>query len=140
MPLSPYLPHVLYSLALTSLSINLVGRRRTTEDERARVAAQLSILASIKEQLRGEAPLSAAELARLKKLARASAAGGEDGGREEGVREGERIPWGDVFRGKGPGSRGAELSEWDRRDLEIRECCGCCLFFVLWCALLKWGL
>ncbi|KAF8190894.1 hypothetical protein BJ912DRAFT_878386, partial [Pholiota molesta] len=100
MHFSPYLPHVLASLALTSISIHLVGRRRAIEDERARAAAQLSILSSIREQLKGEAPLSEAELGRLKRLARA------------------RVPWGEVFRGKGPASGERELSKWDRRDLE----------------------
>ncbi|KAF8164557.1 hypothetical protein BJ912DRAFT_889697 [Pholiota molesta] len=123
MHFSPYLPHVLASLALTSISIHLVGRRRAIEDERARAAAQLSILTSIRDQLKGEAPLGEAELGRLKRLARASAGVGGDGegvdGDGDGVEGVRRVPWGEVFRGKGPASGERELSKWDRRDLEM---------------------
>jgi hypothetical protein len=65
-----YFPHVLFSLALTTISINLVSHRRTAEDERSRVQARISVLESIKEQLQSGKPLSNEELDRQKKLAR----------------------------------------------------------------------
>ena len=68
MPFSPYLPHVLYSVALTSISINLVSFRKTAEADVARVNAQISILESIKQQLQSRVPLSTDELEKLKEV------------------------------------------------------------------------
>ncbi|KAG6831617.1 hypothetical protein H0H87_004679 [Tephrocybe sp. NHM501043] len=44
--------------------------RKLADDERAHVAAQTSILESIRDQLKSDKPLSNDELVRLKRLAR----------------------------------------------------------------------
>ena len=39
-----YLPHVLYSLAITSLGMHLLSQRKAAEAERMQFSAQLSLL------------------------------------------------------------------------------------------------
>lgn len=114
MPFSPYLPHVIASVALTSISINLVSFRKTAEDEVARVNAQISILESIKQQLQSKESLPTNELERLRTLARRSAI---DAAASSGSTE--QVNWGDVFSGKAP-SKDTELSKWEQKDLEDR--------------------
>jgi hypothetical protein len=105
-----YFPHVLFSIALTSISINLVSQRRTAEDERFRVQAQISVLESIKEQLQSGKLLSNEELDRQKKLARFA-----DDDREIH----KAVSWSEVFRSSARSSDGeAELSKWEKQDLE----------------------
>lgn len=106
-----YFPHALFAIALTSISINLVSHRRTAEDERSRVQAQISVLESIKEQLQSGKPLSKEELDRQKKLVRSV-----DNDREHH----KAVSWTDVFRVRKPqpSDGEAELSKWEQRDLE----------------------
>ena len=109
---SPYLPHAIYAIALTSISIHLVNQRRTSEEEKSRVNAQISILESVRDQLRSDKPLSSDELARLKKLASAPLP-------EE---EKPHIRWSDIFMGRKPVvGKESDVSEWDKRDIEARE-------------------
>jgi hypothetical protein len=109
---SPYLPHAIYAIALTSISIHLVNQRRTSEEDKSRVNAQISILESVRDQLRSDKPLSNDELARLKKLASAPLP-------EE---EKPHIRWSDIFMGRKPVvGKESDVSEWDKRDMETRE-------------------
>jgi len=109
-----YFPHVLFSIALTSISINLVSQRRTAEDERFRVQAQISVLESIKEQLQSGKLLSNEELDRQKKLARSA---------DINDREIHKaVSWSEVFRSSARSSDGeAELSKWEKQDLETLQ-------------------
>ena len=107
-----YFPHALFAIALTSISINLVSHRRTAEEERSRVQAQISVLESIKEQLQSGKPLSNEELDRLKKLAARSVEVDNDRERHKAV------SWTNVFRSAQPSNGEAELSKWDQQDLE----------------------
>ncbi|TFK45104.1 hypothetical protein BDQ12DRAFT_621724 [Crucibulum laeve] len=105
---SPYFPHALYSVAITSISIHLVGKKRSIEDERARISAQTSILESIKAQLQSDKSLSNDELGRLKKLARPPPS-------DEATKK-EAIGWKEIIFG-GRKKEGDELSDWDKKDL-----------------------
>ncbi|KAF5373277.1 hypothetical protein D9615_007394 [Tricholomella constricta] len=107
---SPYLPHAIYSVAIISISIHLVNQRKLVSDERARIAAQTSILESISEQLRSDKPLSATELDRLKGLARPM----EHNPAVEGM-PGESIGWREVFLGN---KKEDGMSKWEKRDVE----------------------
>lgn len=107
-----YFPHALFAIALTSISINLVSHRRTAEEERSRVQAQISVLGSIKDQLQSGKPMSNEELDRLKKLARSA-----DNDRESH----KAVSWTNVFRSvrkPQPSDGEAEISKWDKQDLE----------------------
>jgi hypothetical protein len=104
-----YFPHVFFALALTSISINLVSHRRTAEDERSRVQAQISVLESIKEQLQSGKLLSNEELVRQKKLVRFV-----DDDRERHT----AVSWTDVFRSARKLQSSNELGKWEQQDLE----------------------
>ena len=115
-----YFPHALFAIALTSISINLVSQRRTAEDERSRVQAQISVLESIKEQLQSGKPLSDEELDKQKKLARSADTTND---RESHT----TVSWMEVFRSarKPRSSDGeAELNKWEQKDLET------CVYFI----------
>ena len=117
-----YLPHLLYSTALTSVSMHHLAQRKAAEADRAHVAAQISIL----EDLLARPALPDAEFQRLWRLARAhdvwaareqqAAAAGEGGGDGKGAGRGkEEIGWREVLLGRRFDTRRTE--ELDRKDL-----------------------
>ncbi|KAH9888389.1 hypothetical protein C8Q73DRAFT_794156 [Cubamyces lactineus] len=138
MALLAYLPHVIYSTALTSLAIHHLAQRKALEADRAHVAAQLSILEDLRTRLihavnnqaaspRAEgADLDPREIERLWRLARshdvwrarAEAAAREEvaGASGESAAHGEGIGWKEVLFGKRFDTKRSE--ELDRRDLE----------------------
>lgn len=107
---SAYLPHALYSVAITSISIHLVSQKRTFSDERARVKAQISILESMSEHLQSDKPFSTEEFERMQRLARPQ----EQHVAE--VQDKDAIGWKEVFLGRK--KTGDEMSEWDKKDME----------------------
>jgi hypothetical protein len=116
---SPYFPHVIYAIALTTISINLKGQRSTIEDEKSRIGAQISILEGIKQQLQSNQPLSTDELERLKKLARPTTVDVTPGVKKSGEAKKEHeVGWGSIFSGKKPVE--VELSKWDKQELDSR--------------------
>ena len=91
---SSYLPHLIYSVALTSISLHLLVKRDAIETERAQLSAQISVLESVVRQLRtSDSNVNVAEVDRLMKLARAH--------REERLAQNRVMSWRDVFLGKG---------------------------------------
>jgi hypothetical protein len=117
---SPYLPHAIYSLAITSISIHLVSTKRAIAEDRARVAARISILESVSKQLREDKDISVDEIDRLQRLARPPTPA------ENNQRIIDRIGWKEVFLGRKNAAE-PEMSEHDRRDWETGAFC---LFFV----------
>src|SRR6266498_4828852 len=110
---SPYFQHAFYSLACLSISINLVSIRRSTEEDRARVEARLSLLESIREQLRKD-PNNTEELERLMRLSKRTAMK-----RTEVVDEEGDVSWSDIFSGKTPKTgKEDDLNRWEKDDLE----------------------
>ncbi|PCH35707.1 hypothetical protein WOLCODRAFT_126200 [Wolfiporia cocos MD-104 SS10] len=113
-----YLPHVLYSLALTSLGIHLLNQRKDAETVRARVAAQLSVLGSAAERLRAGEHIPARELDRLLKLARS-----QREAQEEDRRNAEGLRWGEALLGRRRDEAAVRRTEeLDRRDIERGKC------------------
>ncbi|KIJ21066.1 hypothetical protein PAXINDRAFT_6845 [Paxillus involutus ATCC 200175] len=110
MPVPTYLPHILYSTALTSVSIHLLWQRKAAEEDRARHNAQITILEDLTQQLRSGVPTTDEEINILRNLARSHGEGGE--GRQQSA-PGE-IRWMDVIWGK----KVAAKDEWEQRDLE----------------------
>jgi hypothetical protein len=116
---SPYFPHAIYAIALTTISINLKGQRSTAEDEKARIGAQISILEGIKEQLQSNRPLSTDELERLKKLARPMVVTTTEGMKDSGKsKKDQEVAWRSIFSGKKPLE--VELNKWDQQELDSR--------------------
>ncbi|PFH47356.1 hypothetical protein AMATHDRAFT_87761 [Amanita thiersii Skay4041] len=125
-----YIPHTLYAIAVTSISIHLVSERKSTSEELSRINARISILESIADQLRltegGKHTLASDGLDRLKRLARLSsspregAAVGADGKVHGAAMEQGTISWKEVVFGRKRESD--ELSSWEKKDLEkLRE-------------------
>jgi len=90
----PYLPHILYSTALTSVSIHLLWQRTTEREDRARYHAQASILQDLAQQLRSGVPITDEEITRLKNLARVHGQG------EDQKQPTEAIRWSEVVWGR----------------------------------------
>jgi hypothetical protein len=92
MAISQFLPHVIYSVALTSVSLHLLSQRDVINTERAQLSAQISVLESILRQLKTPGSISDVEVERLMKLARAH--------REEPSVQKRVVSWRDVFFGR----------------------------------------
>lgn len=118
MAVPTYLPHILYSTALTSVSIHLLWRRKAFEDDRARHDAQITILEDLAHQLRSGSSITDEEVDRLRKLVQVHQGTSEEAA--GGVRE-HSISLKDVFWGKKTDDR-SKADEWDQKDLEqLRE-------------------
>lgn len=118
MAVPTYLPHILYSTALTSVSIHLLWRRKAFEDDRARHDAQITILEDLAHQLRSGSSITDEEVDRLRKLVQVHQGTNEEaaGGAQE-----HSISWKDVFWGKKTDDR-SKADEWEQKDLEqLRE-------------------
>jgi hypothetical protein len=96
MPVSAYIPHLLYSTALTSLSFHLLFHKKQSEVDRAHLNAQTSILESLVHQLRSGQDVSDEEIERLCRLAKTH----EDGHMEGVGARREKIGWKAVFLGR----------------------------------------
>ncbi|KAI5988175.1 hypothetical protein EDD15DRAFT_1388207 [Pisolithus albus] len=119
MAVPTYLPHILYSTALTSVSIHLLWRRKAFEDDRARHDAQITLLEDLARQLRSGSSITDEEISRLRKLVEVHR-GTTSEDAAGGVRE-HRISWRDVFWGKKADDR-SKADEWEQKDLEqLRE-------------------
>ncbi|RXW23578.1 hypothetical protein EST38_g2247 [Candolleomyces aberdarensis] len=117
---SPYLPHALYAIAVTSLSIHISNQKKSSEEEKTRLETRISILQQVRDQLRNtDKPVSWDEIERLKKLARPTQSEAED--KSDGrVLPEVKLSWTDVFYGRKLPKEEDEvvLSEWDKKDLE----------------------
>lgn len=102
--------------------MNLVSQRKTTEEERYRMTARLSILESIKQQLESTDALSSDELDRLKKLAKNQYEDADaDSNVKAGVAESKaEVKWSDIFRGTKPAETETTVNKWDKQDIETR--------------------
>ncbi|KAI6046312.1 hypothetical protein EDC04DRAFT_1683262 [Pisolithus marmoratus] len=114
MAVSTYLPHVLYSTILTSVSIHLLWRRKAFEDDRARYNAQITILEDLAHRLRSDSSdITNEEVDGLRKLAqvhrdtREAAGGGQE----------HSVSWKDVFWGTKPQDH-SKADELEQIDLE----------------------
>jgi len=121
-----YIPELLYALAFSSISVNLLWQRRAAETDRRHYSARLSILGELAGRLRGasggggggsEVTVADAEVARLRRLA-------ETGGEEDAHAGGESIGWRDVIFGrKESGLEREEKEVLERRELERGASC-----------------
>ena len=108
---SRYIPELVYALAFSSISVNLLWQRRAAETDRRHYSARLSILGELAGRLRaGGGEVTDAEVARLRRLVETV---GED------THTGESIGWRDVIFGrKESGSEREGKEELERSDLE----------------------
>ena len=113
MPVTSYIPHLIYSTALTSLSLHLLYQKKQSEMDRAHLAAQTSILEALAHRLRSGQNISDEEVERLCRLAKTHE---ETHAEEAGVKR-AKVGWKDVFLGK---KIEGGVGERERKDLE--EC------------------
>ncbi|PPR06763.1 hypothetical protein CVT26_003914 [Gymnopilus dilepis] len=116
----PYFPHILYGMALTSVSMNLTSQRKSTEDERNRMNARISILESIKQQLESPDALSTDELERLKNLAKKQYEGMEATS-ETVIDSKDEVKWSNIFRGKKPVEGDTTMNKYEKQDIETLQ-------------------
>ena len=107
---SSYFPQALYSAAIISLSIHLVNQQRSSNDDRARLSAQIAVLQSVSQQLQSGKPPSAYELERLKRLALPVPISSESQLKET-------IGWKEVILGR-KASDPSGISAWSKSDVE----------------------
>jgi len=110
MPISVYIPHILYSTALTSLSFHLLFHKKQSEVDRAHLSAQVSILESLAQRLRSGQDVPDEEVERLCRLAKTHERTATTG---FGVKL-EKVRWRDVVLGR----KMEEVEDRERRDLE----------------------
>lgn len=105
-----YLPHVIYSTALTSLSFHLLFHKRQVEVDRAHLTAQISILESLIQQLRSGQNITDEEIDRLSRLAKTHEDSESTGVRREASK---KIGWREVFLGRRMESGGVQVESED---------------------------
>lgn len=107
-----YIPELIYALAFSSISVNLLWQRRAAETDRRHYSARLSILGELAGRLRADGEVTDAEVARLRRLA-------ETVGEGEDAHAGESIGWREVIFGrKESGLEREGKEELERRELE----------------------
>jgi len=111
MPVSAYLPHLIYSTVLTSLSFHLLFQKKQSEVDRAHLTAQISILESLKDRLRSEQDISDDEIERLCRLAKTH----EESHMEGAGMKREKVGWKEVFLGQ---KSEVDPGEHDKKDWE----------------------
>ena len=95
MPVSQYIPHLIYSLALTSVSFHILYQKKQSEVDRAHLTAQTTLLESLADQLRS-GTISDGEAERLWKLVKI-----HDNAevKDKAQKEKKKIRWREVFLG-----------------------------------------
>lgn len=125
MGLLEYLPHLIYSTALTSISMHHLLQRKALEADRAHVAAQVSILEDLHMRLAAREDIPDREFDRLWRLARshdvwrAEEAEGRDV-KSVHIQPKETVGWKEVLLGRRFDTSRTE--ELDRKDLEKGAC------------------
>jgi hypothetical protein len=114
-----YAQHIIYSLAITSISIHLLNTRKSTEATHSQLQAQISVLESITQRLRAGEDVSDAEVDRLKRLVRANERTALEGSTNADDLKREAIGWREVLLGRKRGdAERLKTEELDRRDIE----------------------
>jgi len=117
-----YVPHTIYSLTLTSISMHLLYNRREAEEDRSRLSAKISILASLVDRLSQGERINPGELDRLRKLA-----GLLDMPASAPADAHPKIRWRDVLLGRkeqhGIATSGWDQKDWEKVEQEIKSSC-----------------
>jgi len=115
MPVSAYIPHLIYATALTSLSFHLLFQKKQSEIDHAHLAAQTSILESLAHRLRSGQDILDEEVERLCRLAKTHEETHVEGA---GVKR-EKVGWKEVFLGR---KIEGDAGEREMKNLEECEC------------------
>jgi hypothetical protein len=114
-----YAPHIVYTLALISVSTHLLWHRKAVDAQRSHLGAQITVLESLTGRLRGGERISQADIDRLKNLVRAQEAATP--APQTGSLLAEEVGWKDVFFGRTqPLESMSRSEEYDQKDWESR--------------------
>lgn len=105
-----YAPHIVYSLALTSISMHMLFQRRIAQEDRSQISAKISILESLVDRFGQGEQIDRKELLRLRKLA-----GVLDPQTSENTYGDSKTEWKDVVLGR---KEQVVVSGWDQKDWE----------------------
>ncbi|KAI0091228.1 hypothetical protein BDY19DRAFT_991799 [Irpex rosettiformis] len=113
----PYLQHVLYSLAITSISIHYLWHKRESEEQRRHYTTRIGLLEDTVKQLRVGERVSETDLDMLRKLAMEP---GSFSAAARGVEPEDEIGWREMLLGRKTdnGNAKAASEKWDEIDLE----------------------
>ncbi len=107
-----YIPHIVYTLAITSLGAHLLYHRKEAEDQRAHYTARIALLEEVAGRLRAGKPVPERDFELIRKLAKEP---GMDRATARGVEVNDNIEWREVLLGrKGDGSS----EKWETQDWE----------------------
>ena len=117
-----FMPHIIYSLALTSFSMHLLYERRATEEDRAHYSGKISILETLVQNLEQGQKMDPREVERLRKLAGLSTSHALEISRNRST-----IGWKEVLLGNSPseqtlnGSALRDQGDWEKRRWSPRR-------------------
>ena len=116
-----YLPHVFYSLAITSISIHYLWHKRESEEQRRHYSTRIALLEDTAKRLRVGDRVDENEFDLLKKMA---AGPGSVSGAARGVEPENEIGWREMLLGRKTDVESVKASseKWDEIDLEKRMC------------------
>lgn len=110
------MPHIIYSLALTSFSMHLLYERRAMEEDRAHYSGKISLLETLVQDREQGQKMDPREVERLRKLAGLSTSHAAEITRNEAG-----IGWKEVLLGKAHleqtlnGSALRDQGDWEKR-------------------------
>lgn len=111
-----FMPHIIYSLALTSFSMHLLYERRAMEEDRAHYSGKISLLETLVQDQEQGQKMDPREVERLRKLAGLSTSHAA-----EITRNQAGIGWKEVLLGKAHpeqtlnGSALRDQGDWEKR-------------------------
>lgn len=111
-----FMPHIIYSLALTSFSMHLLYERRAIGEDRAHYSGKISILETLVQSLERGQTMDPQEVERLRKLAGLSTSHVAEINRNQ-----SKIGWREVLLGKTlseqtlNGSALRDQGDWEKR-------------------------
>jgi len=119
-----YIPHIVYTIAITSISTHLLWHRKEADDQRRHVSAHIALLESTTARLRAGESIPEAEWSRIRKFGEKSLSS-EEMERERAVARGlvrtegekESIGWKEALLGSRKGREEVE-SRYEKMDIE----------------------
>lgn len=104
-----FLPEIIYSLALTSLSTHMLWLRKDSEEQRAHYTARINLLEQTIRHVRAGEPVPQHDYDTLRRLANET---GAERAAARGVETTEEITWREVLLGR----KGEQSEKYEARD------------------------
>ncbi|EKM53622.1 uncharacterized protein PHACADRAFT_260073 [Phanerochaete carnosa HHB-10118-sp] len=107
-----FLPEIIYTIALTSLSTHMLWLRKESQEQRAYFTTRLKLLEDTAQRLRAGQPVPEDDFDLIRKMAREP---GSDRGAARGIEPTDHLGWKEALLGRkgGAGSRSEQLDMQD---------------------------